>query len=54
MAIATFNTVNDGLKPGAQSEIESILSMQCARCGVPTNNVISGRELEVVALELES
>src|SRR5208337_187258 len=22
MAIATFNTVNDGLKPGAQSEIE--------------------------------
>jgi hypothetical protein len=22
MAIATFNTVNDGLKPGAESEIE--------------------------------
>jgi len=32
--------------------VESIQSLRCSRCGQLSNDVIQGRELEVVALEL--
>lgn len=31
----------------------SVQEMRCAACGAPTPSVVSGRELEVVALEVE-
>lgn len=33
-------------------EFESVPSFCCSRCGVPTSDVRSGRELEVTALEI--
>jgi hydrogenase nickel incorporation protein HypA/HybF len=37
----------------AERTIESIQSFCCPACGTPTANVIRGRELEIVALEIE-
>lgn len=37
----------------AQRQIESIQSLTCDACGAPTPDVREGRELEVVALEME-
>ncbi|HET6977173.1 MAG TPA: hydrogenase maturation nickel metallochaperone HypA [Pyrinomonadaceae bacterium] len=33
--------------------VESIQSLRCPDCGLPSNDVRQGRDLEVVALELE-
>jgi len=32
----------------------SVQELRCPACGTPTNEVVSGRELEVCALEIES
>jgi len=32
----------------------SVRQLCCPACGIPTSNVVSGRELEVSALEIES
>jgi hydrogenase nickel incorporation protein HypA/HybF len=37
----------------ATREVVSIQEMCCADCGTPTTQVISGRELEIVALEVQ-
>lgn len=37
---------------GACAEVASIQLLECSRCGAPAAEVISGRELEVVAVEL--
>ncbi len=39
---------------GGPRPVESIQHLCCAACGTPTPEVVSGRELEVVALELEA
>ena len=36
----------------ARREVESIQDMRCRTCGTPSAQVVSGRELEVVALEI--
>jgi hydrogenase nickel incorporation protein HypA/HybF len=38
----------------ATQELPSVLELCCPVCGTPTPEVVSGRELEVVALEVES
>lgn len=38
----------------AEQTIDSIQSFCCPQCGTPTANVIRGRELEIVALEIEA
>ena len=38
----------------AEREIESIQEFRCPGCGTFTANVVGGRELEVVALEIEA
>ncbi|MFH5804315.1 hydrogenase maturation nickel metallochaperone HypA [Alienimonas sp. DA493] len=35
------------------ADVESILHLRCPRCGTPTAEVVSGRELEITSLELE-
>ena len=37
----------------AERHVASIQSLVCPTCSLPSGNVVSGRELEVVALELE-
>jgi hydrogenase nickel incorporation protein HypA/HybF len=37
----------------AQRALSSIQLFCCAECGAPTSEVVQGRELEVVALEIE-
>jgi hydrogenase nickel incorporation protein HypA/HybF len=39
---------------GAEGVVESIQMMVCPACEQPISEVVAGRELEVVALELES
>jgi hydrogenase nickel incorporation protein HypA/HybF len=38
---------------GTTRTVESLLEMRCSGCGTFTSNIVAGRELEVVALELE-
>jgi hydrogenase nickel incorporation protein HypA/HybF len=38
---------------GARGELPSLQSFCCPQCGAPTNEIVQGRELEVVALEIE-
>jgi hydrogenase nickel incorporation protein HypA/HybF len=38
---------------GAEAEVASIQLLACPRCGTPAGQVIAGREMEVVAIELE-
>jgi hydrogenase nickel incorporation protein HypA/HybF len=40
-------------KCDAQRPISSIQSFRCAACGTPSAEIVQGRELEVVALEIE-
>jgi hydrogenase nickel incorporation protein HypA/HybF len=42
--------------PDCQSEqaVESLLDLRCCQCGRPTSEVVRGRELEIVAMEIES
>jgi hydrogenase nickel incorporation protein HypA/HybF len=37
----------------AERTLESVQHLCCPACGTPTSKVVSGRELEVVALEIE-
>jgi hydrogenase nickel incorporation protein HypA/HybF len=37
----------------ADSPVESIQQLCCSACGTPTAEIVSGRELEVTALEIE-
>jgi hydrogenase nickel incorporation protein HypA/HybF len=37
----------------AERRIESVREICCPTCGAPTPKIISGRELEIVALEIE-
>jgi hydrogenase nickel incorporation protein HypA/HybF len=39
---------------GVEAAVESIQLLECSCCGAPAGEVLSGRELEVVGLELES
>jgi hydrogenase nickel incorporation protein HypA/HybF len=36
----------------AVHDVESIQDMHCVACGTPSGNVVQGRELELVALEI--
>jgi hydrogenase nickel incorporation protein HypA/HybF len=36
-----------------QRPLESIQSFCCVECGTPTSEIVQGKELEVVALEIE-
>jgi len=36
----------------AQSTLASMQSFCCSECGTPTGEIVQGKELEVVALEL--
>ena len=36
----------------SEQPIESIQMMCCPKCGTPTANVVSGRELEITAMEI--
>lgn len=38
----------------ANSPVESMQHLHCSTCGQPTAEVVSGRELELFALEIES
>src|SRR5262245_31257716 len=38
----------------ADRRLESVQQLSCPECGAPTPEIVSGRELEVVALEVES
>ena len=38
---------------GAEGEVASIQLLQCPRCGASAGEVISGRQMEVVAIELD-
>jgi len=38
----------------AEQRIASVQEICCPTCGAPTPQIVSGRELEVVALEIES
>ena len=38
---------------GARGELPSLQSFCCPQCGAPTNEIVQGKELEVVALEIE-
>jgi hydrogenase nickel incorporation protein HypA/HybF len=38
----------------AEREVVSLQELCCARCGAPATRIVRGRELEVVALELEA
>ena len=38
----------------ARRPVASIQQMCCSQCGTPTREIVSGRELEVVALEVEA
>jgi hydrogenase nickel incorporation protein HypA/HybF len=38
---------------GTERPVESIQSIRCAICGTPSGRVVTGRELEVTALEIE-
>jgi len=38
----------------AERALASALDLCCPACGGPTSRIVSGRELEVVALEIES
>ena len=38
----------------AEQPIASVQELRCPACGAPTPEVVRGRELEVVALEIES
>ena len=38
----------------AEQTLPSVQELCCPVCGTPTPDVVSGRELEVVALEIES
>ena len=33
--------------------VESLMHLRCPRCGTPTADVVTGRELEVTSLEIE-
>ena len=37
----------------ADSDIESLQSFRCARCGEPAGDIRQGRELEIEAIEIE-
>ena len=37
----------------ADTEIESLHSFRCAKCGEPTGDLLQGRELEIDAIEIE-
>jgi hydrogenase nickel incorporation protein HypA/HybF len=37
----------------AQRPLESIQLFSCRECGAPTSEIVQGKELEVVALEIE-
>ena len=37
----------------AERRLESVQQLACPVCGTPTPQIVSGRELEVVALEIE-
>lgn len=39
---------------GCESSVVSIQLLCCSRCGTPGTEVVRGRELEIVALEIES
>lgn len=39
---------------GAESQVASVYEMRCPLCGTPTGDIISGRELEVTAMEIEA
>ncbi len=46
-------------RPGAarcerQQIVESLQNLCCQQCGAPTPDIVSGRELEVVAMEFEA
>ena len=41
-------------KCAAERTLESIQRFCCSICGTPSAEIVSGRELEIVALELES
>jgi hydrogenase nickel incorporation protein HypA/HybF len=36
----------------ARSQLEAFEAFRCPRCGAPTNEVVEGRELQVVAMEI--
>jgi hydrogenase nickel incorporation protein HypA/HybF len=36
----------------ARAPLEALQAFRCPRCGAPTNEVVEGRELEVVAMEI--
>ena len=38
---------------GVVRTLPSVQELRCPECGVPTPDVVTGRELEVVALEIE-
>lgn len=38
----------------AEQPVASVLQLTCPACGTPTPQVLRGRELEVVALEIET
>lgn len=38
---------------GTEEPLESLQSFCCAKCGAPANDVRSGRELEIEAIEIE-
>jgi hydrogenase nickel incorporation protein HypA/HybF len=38
----------------AERAVASIQEMRCSVCGTPAPNVVAGRELDIVALEMES
>lgn len=38
----------------AEAVLSTIGELRCPNCGAPTSEVVRGRELEVVALEIES
>ncbi len=40
-------------KCGVDRAVESVQNIVCSVCGTPTPNIVSGRELEVVGLEVE-
>jgi hydrogenase nickel incorporation protein HypA/HybF len=37
----------------AECEVESIQMLRCSQCGTPSSQIVRGREMDVIALELE-
>lgn len=38
----------------AEQTIDCFQDLSCPQCGTPSGNIVSGRELEVVAMEIET